>query len=172
MTDKKITLQPHKAFHFWWYLTGIVLIPFFGLGIYIIYKKFTELRNTIFEIRDQSIKVVTPDYSENMDITGIHSADVTNRWIDERFSIGTLLLKSDKRKLELFGVENPRKLADIILQAAEAERKRLEEIKIFKSKPETQQPDNLEKLDYLTGLWQQGLLSDEDFKKEKKHFEG
>jgi len=27
------------------------------------------------------------------------------------------------------------------------------------------------KMDYLTGLWQQGLLSDEDYHNERKHFE-
>jgi hypothetical protein len=29
----------------------------------------------------------------------------------------------------------------------------------------------MERMDYLTGLWQQGLVSDDDFEKEKKHFE-
>jgi hypothetical protein len=29
----------------------------------------------------------------------------------------------------------------------------------------------MDKINYLTGLWQQGLISEEDYKKECKHFE-
>jgi hypothetical protein len=59
----------------------------------------------------------------------------------------------------------------MILKAAEAERYRVEQqAKNKREQPQTS-PGSLDKLDYLTGLWQQGLLSNEDFKREKKHFE-
>ncbi len=71
------------------------------------------------------------------------------------------------------GQPNPENLSDMISAAIRAERKRIEELNRVEVSPQEEPPSpgTLDKLDYLTGLWQQGLLSDEDFKKEKKHFE-
>ena len=170
MTEKSIQIEPRKSFHFWWYVVGILLTPLL-IGIYILYKKNRELSNTHYKITDQTIILVNPTYTEAVDIINIHDVKVHQRWIDKKFNIGTLRLVTHTKQVELAGIENPANLADMILQAAEMERARIRELERKDPAPKEMSPGTLDKLDYLTGLWQQGLISNDDFEREKKHFE-
>jgi membrane protein YdbS with pleckstrin-like domain len=172
MPEKQIVLQPDQKHFFWWFLAGIILIPFFGIGIYIIYKKKRELSAIQYQITDQTITAADSSYTQKIDIVNIIDVSVQQRWIDKKFSLGNILIQTDSRSVTLSGMKNPRKVADLIMQAAEAERLRLENLNQTKQKTKTDKPVSTDKLDYLTGLWQQGLLSNEDFEKERKHFEG
>lgn len=165
-----IQLQPNKSYHFWWYVVGILLTPIL-VGFYILYKKFSELSNTHYKITDQTITSVNSDYSETVDIVNIHEVKIHQRWIDKQFSIGSLQLITNTRKVDLLGLENPQNLADMILKAAEAERYRKQQQDKQERKETDTTPGSLDKLDYLTGLWQQGLISNDDYLREKKHFE-
>lgn len=171
MSEKKIVLKPSRKSLFWWYVLGVLLIPLLGVGFYLIYRTHKTYSFVRYTITDHKIQAVDAVYTENVDIVNIRDVEIRTRWIDKYFGIGNLILKTDEKSVELLGMENPEKLSGMILHAADAERKRMETTR--KKKPETEHaaPGTLDKLDYLTGLWQQGLLSDEDFKKEKKHFE-
>ncbi len=170
MSEKMIELQPEKSCNFWWYVIGILLTPIL-VGLYILYKKVSELSQTHYKITDQTITSVTPTYTETVDIANINDVKTHQRWIDRQFGIGNLQLITNTRKVELIGLENPKNLADMILKAAEAERYRIEQqAKTEREKNQTTHT-NLDKLDYLTGLWQQGLISNDDYMREKKHFE-
>lgn len=170
MAEKMIELQPEKSYNFWWYVIGILLTPIL-VGFYILYKRFSKLSNIHYKITDQTITSVNPNYTETVDISNINEVKIQQRWIDKQFGIGSLQLITNTRKVELLGLKNPKNLADMILKAAEAERYRIEQ----KAKKEREQNNpshtNLDKLDYLTGLWQQGLISNDDYMQEKKHFE-
>lgn len=170
MADKSIRLQPMKSYHFWWYVIGVLLTPIF-IGIYILYKKISELSSTYYEITDQTITAVHPSYSENVDIVNINEVIIQQRWIDKKTGIGNLHLITNTREIELIGLKNPGRLSDMILKAAEVERLRIrEQEKQEREQPKTS-PGTLDKLDYLTGLWQQGLITNDEYLEEKKHFE-
>ncbi|TVQ03859.1 MAG: PH domain-containing protein [Balneolaceae bacterium] len=171
MADKSFIIYPEKTHHFWWFFAGILLIPLLGAGIYIIYKKLRELSSITYKITDQQITGIDHNITDTIELADIHSIDIYKRWIDKKFNIGTLYINTDSRSLKMLGIKNPDNLSSMIMTAAEAERLRLAEIsKINKPQPVVP-PGNLDRLDYLTGLWQQGLISDDDFKKERKHFE-
>jgi hypothetical protein len=110
-------------------------------------------------------------YTETIDLVSIQEVKVHQTWIDKKFSIGKLVLITETKSVEMIGIQNPHSLADLILKAAEAEKLRNNTTEKIQKTPTKTGPESLDRLDYLTGLWQQGLLSDEDFKKEKKHFE-
>lgn len=169
MAEKMIELQPEKSYNFWWYVIGVLLTPIL-VGCYILYKKFSELSNTHYKVTDQTITSVNPSYTETVDIANINEVKIQQRWIDKQFGIGSLQLITNTRKVNLVGLENPKNLSDMIMKAAEAERYRMEQAK---KGGEITEPthSNLDKLDYLTGLWQQGLISNDDYLREKKHFE-
>lgn len=170
MADKSIRLEPKKSYHIWWYVTGVLLIPIF-VGIYILYKKISELSDTYYEITDLTITAVHPKYSENVDIANINEVKIEQRWVDTHLGIGNLKLVTNTREVMLIGLENPGKLSDMILKAAESERLRMKNQKKYnREKPEIS-PGTLDKLDYLTGLWQQGLITNDEYIQEKKHFE-
>lgn len=170
MPEKKIQLQPKKSHNFWWYVIGILLAPIL-VGFYILYKKHSELSNTHYKITDQTITTVNPTYTETVDIVNINEVKIHQKWIDKQFDIGSLQLITNTRKVDLVGLENPKNLADMILKAAEAEQYRMEQQAKKQRKESTSSPGSLDKLDYLTGLWQQGLISNDDYLREKKHFE-
>lgn len=171
MPDKKIELKPENAFYFWQIVAAILLIPVLGIGVYLLYRIRKKRKSITYIITDFSITAKSETHSENIDLVNITDIDVSQGRTEKRFHIGTLHIKTASRRLNLEGLKNPRALAGMILKAAEAERTRLEKINADKRKEPETHPGSLEKLDYLTGLWQQGLLSDEDFLKEKKHFE-
>lgn len=170
MAEKMIELQPEKSHNFWWFVFGILLAPIL-VGFYLLYKKYSELSNTHYKITDQTITTVNPTYTETVDIANINNVKIHQRWIDEQFGIGSLQLITNTRKVDLVGLENPQNLADMILKAAEAERYRIEQQTTKERNQKQSAPGNLDKLDYLTGLWQQGLISNDDYLQEKKHFE-
>ncbi|MDR9364508.1 MAG: hypothetical protein RI575_04155 [Balneolaceae bacterium] len=171
MKEKKIELQPQKSHNFWWYVVGVLLIPLLA-GIYLLYKKVKELSEIHYKITDKTITSVSSSYTESVDIANINDVKIDQRWIDKQFGIGNLQLITNTRKVDLIGLENPKNMADLIMKAAEAERYKIEQQQ-KKDRVETKSsPGSLDKLDYLTGLWQQGLISNDDYLREKKHFEG
>jgi len=171
MKEKKIELQPKKSHNFWWYVVGVLLIPLLA-GIYLLYKKVKELSEIHYKITDKTITSVSSSYTESVDIANINDVKIDQRWIDKQFGIGNLQLITNTRNVDLIGLENPKNIADLIMKAAEAERYKIEQQQ-KKERVETKSsPGSLDKLDYLTGLWQQGLISNDDYLREKKHFEG
>ncbi len=170
MSNKQTLLQPEKSTYFWWYLLGVLLIPVLGLGLFIIYFKLRELNATNYKITNHTIEVNTPDFTEKTDLANIVHAEIAQRWIDKKFSIGTIRLQTKSKTTELKGIKNPHRISNIILQAAKAERLRLREMK--KTKPEKKETANagsIDRLETLTGLWQQGLITNEEFKAERKN---
>lgn len=171
MTDKKIILTPsHKSF-FWWYLLGIVLVPVFGLGIYIIYRYYRIQQSIKYIITDQSITARDSSVEEKIDLANVENVHVDRRWIDKKLGLGDLEIEAGSRAVRIIGMNSPSRLAEMILSAAAAERKRISDLQKKRAGDEISPPERDDRVDYLTGLWQQGLISEEDFLREKKHFE-
>lgn len=171
MSDKSITLTPSHKSLFWWYLLGFILIPLFGVGLYLIYRFYSSHNSIVYTITDHAITAKDSKIEQKMDLVNIQDVDVTQKWIDKKFGIGMVTIHSNSRTVDLIGLENPQKLADMILSAAKAERKRISELKTRTAREEPSAPGRDDRMDYLTGLWQQGLISEEDYEKERKHFE-
>lgn len=171
MSDKKIQLKPKSAHYFWWVLIGVLLIPLFGLGFYVIYRQLQKQSSTSYIITDDTITAIENGHTKSLELFQLSDIQVSQRWIDKRFNTGTIHLQSESVSIEMSGIENPEKISGIISMAAESARLRLDKISNQKNDVIDTHPGTLDKLDYLTGLWQQGLLSDQDYKKEKKHFE-
>jgi membrane protein YdbS with pleckstrin-like domain len=170
-SEKKILLKPSHKSMFWWYLLGVFLVPVIGIGFIIIYRTYTNLNSVNYTVTDRSIRIKDSKHSQKIDLQNVNRVEFNQRWIDRKFGIGDLTLFTENRSVNMLGQENPAQLADMIMHAAEVERKR---IAALKKKPKPQpapNPGTLDKLDYLTGLWQQGLISEEDYLKERKHFE-
>lgn len=171
MSEKTIDLKPSFSTFFWWYFIGTLLVPLFGIGLIVLFLAHRKQSAITYVIGNQSITKSDRNNSETVELADILEIKVQQRWIDKKLGAGKLVLFSELRTVELIGIKDPNSLSDLIFQAAEAERARLRKQKVVPKPPSDTAPVSLDRLDYLTGLWQQGLLSDEDFKKEKKHFE-
>ena len=171
MPERTIQLKPSHYHLFWWYFFGVLLLPLFGAGFVLLYLAYKRQSLLTYVIGNQTIIRMDNSYTETIDLVSIQEVKVHQTWIDKKFSIGKLVLITETKSVEMIGIQNPHSLADLILKAAEAEKLRNNTTEKIQKTPTKTGPESLDRLDYLTGLWQQGLLSDEDFKKEKKHFE-
>lgn len=172
MSEKSITLKPSHKSLFWWYMLGFILIPLFGVGIYLIYRFYSSHKAISYRITDQSITARDSKVEQKMDLVNIQKVEVSQKWIDKKFGLGLVTIRSDSKAIDMIGMENPQNLADMVMSAAKAERKRLADLNTKKPEPvKHSKPGQDDRIDYLTGLWQQGLISEEDYKKERQHFE-
>ncbi|MDR9417454.1 hypothetical protein [Gracilimonas sp.] len=165
--NKSITLTPSWKAFFWSYFFGILLLPLL-IGFIILWKTRQKHKGIYYEIKDRLITVVESKYSQNIDLKDIRKAEPG----EIRFGVGSVTLKTQAREIELIGLENPEGIAKSIEKAVEAELKRLESKRLAKPRESEYDPGSMDRLDYLTGLWQQGLVSEEDFEIERKKFEG
>lgn len=170
-SQKSINLFPSRKAWFWWYLLGVVLIPFLGAGIYLIYRIHKSHSAISIKITDTSITYKDSKFTEQVDLANIKNVDVEISTTYSWFNLGDLILKTETRSVKLPGMEDPEPLAEMIRRAAESERMRLTAVSKNKSSSEPEPSIRRDRLDYLTGLWQQGLISNEDFENEKKYFE-
>lgn len=168
--ERKIVLKPDWRSYFWHYLTGVLLLPLFGAGIIILWLTHRKRTSITFEIHDQFIRKRSDGDPFELNLIHIEDISVNQTWIEKRFHIGTVRLAANVSVLELTGMEKPWNLADMIGSAVKSEKKRLYDLKRNRVREPDHTPGTLDKMDYLTGLWQQGLISNEDYEKEKNHF--
>jgi len=168
--EKQIILKPSHKSILWSYILAILLIPVLGIGIYLLYRFYKAHQSISYIITDHRITLKDSSATENIDLASIIETEVVKGRKDKITGTGNVVIKTKARTAMLIGQNEPEQLAELIRRAAEAERRRLEEKPAKKVSEPSGNPGTLHKRDYLTGLWQQGLLSDEDFQKEMKHF--
>lgn len=169
--QKTYTLYPNWKNHLPGYAIGLLTIPVFGLGIIILIITWRRHRRYRYEISDTTITAVGRDLSRNMDIINIRSVDVQQGRLQRKLEIGDLHLTSHLSEIHIIGQTNPYQLKELIVKAIANARKQLTEKQKTVPRQPKMEPGQMDRINYLTGLWQQGLISDEDFDQEKKKFE-
>ena len=164
--EKSITLSPSWKAFFWQYFFGILLVPLL-IGFYFIWRASKKQSSISYKITDRKITVVDGHISQNIDLVDIKQAKSG----ELKFGVGNVTLKTSSKEIELIGLENPELISSSIEKAIEAELKRLEAEKQAKPRETDYSPGTMEQLEYLTGLWQQGLINDEEFKAQKKRLD-
>lgn len=171
-TSKSITLEISWKNHLIGYLLSVIFIPVFGIGLIGLFWVWKRQHRISYRVTDTQITSKDDEYQRNIDLVNIQRVSVSQGWLQKKLGVGDISLKTSSAKMVLFGMENPFHLKGLLDKAitAEKERQRQDE-----KKPEVQEPDydpgSMEKMNYLTGLWQQGLISDDDYEEERKHFE-
>lgn len=124
-------------------------------------------RSISYIVSDRVITIVEGGFSQNIDIANIRKVETGA----VRFGVGSIILKTNSREAELIGLENPDQLRKLIEITIEAELQRIEGERQTKPAEPKFTPGTMDRIDYLTGLWQQGLISEEDYENERKNFE-
>lgn len=174
-SNKFIELVPGWRSYFWYYLGAAILVPLI-IGIVLFWLIHRHRHRIVYRIYDSRIVRRGNDKIEPamIDLLDIGEVRIQQTWIEKRFDSGTVVLVNaggSGDSLHLLGMYRPGDLQKMIRQSIERERR------LQKSREEKVQPKedpaslSLDNMDYLTGLWQQGLISNEDFEKERKHFE-
>lgn len=168
--ERKIVLKPHWRSYFWYYIAGVLLLPLFGAGLIILWLTHRKQTSVTYEIHNRFIRKSGDGDPFELNLIHIETISVEQTRIEKKFRIGTVKLAANVSVLELIGMKNPGNLAEMIRQAVRTEKKRRYDLKKTRAREPEHTPGTLDKMDYLTGLWQQGLISNEDYEKEKKHF--
>jgi hypothetical protein len=169
--EDSFTLHPSWKYFFFSYLLSFLAIPLAGAGLVALHYLRRGRESICYIITNTRITTIDQKYEHNVDLVDIKHIEVQQSWLQQKLGIGTLLLDTSASNMEVAGIEHPEKLKAMLEQGIQAATKqRNQQQKTQPRQPETES-GNSEKINYLTGLWQQGLLSDEDYKEERKHFE-
>lgn len=161
--EKSVTLTPSWKAFFWRYFWGVLLTPLL-IGLYLLWKTRKKQKGISYKITDRKITIIDGHISQNIDLVDIRQAVAG----ELRLGVGSVILKTAGREIEMKGLQHPQKISQSIEWAVEAEMKRLEAEKQAKPREAEYEPGSMDRLDYLTGLWQQGLIDDDDFESERK----
>lgn len=170
-SDRTFKLNPSWKAYFWPYLFSVLAIPIVGIGLIALYFVRKNHKRQVYKISDTQISKADKKYQHNVDLADIDDIELQRSWMQEKLDIGTLVLHTSASKMELIGLEEPQNLLNILEQAVESEKERHKQRQKTQQKKPDYQPGNMERMDYLTGLWQQGLISEEDYEAERKNFE-
>lgn len=170
-TQKTITLKPDWKNNLLGYTISVLLIPLFGIGFIGLYWVYKNQNRYTYTFSDTQISAQDEKFHRNIDLENIESVSVRQNWLQKKVSVGDIIIKTSVTAMTLHGMGRPFDLQDLLNQAISIQKKRREQKETTKPKQSDHKPGTMERMDYLTGLWQQGLVSDEDFEKEKKHFE-
>ncbi|MDZ7715649.1 MAG: PH domain-containing protein [Balneolaceae bacterium] len=170
-TSKSTTLSPDWKYFFFSYFFSVLAIPLAGIGFIALYFVRKKHKSITYEFSDKQISSLDTKYRRNIDLVNIEKVSVRQNWLNKKFGIGTIVLQTSASEMELLGIENPGKIKTILEQAIHAQKEALKKQKENKPREPEFEPGSMDKMEYLTGLWQQGLISEEDFEKERKHFE-
>lgn len=145
-------------------ILSILLIPFWGFGLVPLLYFLVKIKLQRYRLSADGIEFRNTFLPFNT----IKTVKVTDYRVLRSGNIGSILITSESITLVLKGIVNPSAIQVFIenriqeLKHDEFMRKQLE------SNPTTQAAGTVERLNELVGLWQQGLLTDEQFHEEKK----
>lgn len=169
--SKSIELTISWKNHLPGYVLSILLIPLFGIGLLGLYWVRKRQQRLSYRVTDTRISARDAKYQRNVDLVSIERVEVRQSWLQEKLEVGDLELHTSASSMTLFGMENPYHLKGMLEKAVAAQKKQQQTGKERERREPEYDPGSMDKIDYLTGLWQQGLMSDEDYKKERRHFE-
>lgn len=158
-----IILKPHPMG--WLYLIVICLlaVPVFGLGLIAGYFLWKHIRSISYHLSDEAVELRIGDRSTVIPwstVTGVRAVSRAGR-------LGHVVLTVGATEYRLLFLEDAFGLTETI-QVMLASRANPKEER-FEPR-ESDLPMGNDRLNDLTALWQQGLISEEDYQAERKHF--
>ncbi len=153
------------------YIAGVLLAPLAGLGIYIIYRYWSRWKSMRYMITNSEVIHQHGDKETIALLHDIASCEVSYSRLTARFGIGTITIRHTAGSMELNGITDPEPVAEVIERAAAGERERMKMREEAAQYRPAHPSGTLDKKNELVGLWQQGLISEEDYQQELKKFE-
>ncbi len=162
-SERVIILKPHPLG--WLYLIVICLlaIPVFGVGLIAGYFLWKHIRSISYHLSDEAVELRIGDRSTVIPwstVTGVRAVSRAGR-------LGHVVLTVGTTDYRLLFLEDAFGLTETIQRMLAARASTIEE----RLEPrESELPMGNDRLNDLTALWQQGLISEEDYQAERKHF--
>lgn len=167
--EKVIRYQTHRNHYRGELKKAWALMPVFGLGFLKLRKLNERLQKMVYSVYNDRIEIGTGPDRSVVRIRDLREVKKEQSPQQRTFGLADLLLSTETKTYRLEGLEQAAALEDVLYIAIKTEEKRraLEE----KARGDHElDPGGLDQMNYLIGLWQQGMISDEDFEREQKKF--
>lgn len=167
--EKVIQYQTHWKQFYREFVKAWALIPVFGAGFFKLRKLNKRLEKMVYRIYNDRIEIGKAEDAIILPIPDLRKVKKEQTPEQHKYGIADVLLTYQSETYRLKGLEHADALEDVLYIAIKTEQKRKELEEKAKGDHHID-PGGLDQMNYLTGLWQQGMISDEDFEKEQKKF--
>jgi len=154
-------------------ILGLLLAPV-GIGLIILYLTYSSIKKNYWEIHPTSITVFTPKEEQVINLSSIISVELKQTKSQKKHSLGDLTILTNSRIWDEFtisGIFNASLYAESIQLAIDTIKAKTKPA--FTVRPEEHTDiaiGGLDRMNDLVGLWQAGMISDEDFYAEQERF--
>lgn len=171
---KSIVLRPDWRVFFAPFAVGVLATPLFGLGLLLMRQTWLRWKAEYYEISDSDITLHTQSGRQTVPLWLIQSCRVYSEGLAGRFGLQSMVLQTAESGPQgpyvLRGLTGAEATARLVEQAGESERQRMAMRDQAAKEQPTHPSGTLEPMNDLVGLWQQGLITDEDYQRESKKF--
>ncbi len=165
--QQKVTLHPSPKNYLGYYILGVLTLPLL-VGFVFLWMAYKRQNENIYYISNTSIGIEEQGVLEQLSLVDIQQTQVTQTAVQKLLGIGNIELSAKVSTLVLEGLNAPFELLKKIDAAIAFEKQKLQQKKPVTVRQPTHSPGTMEKIDQLTGMWQQGLISYEDYENERK----
>ncbi len=161
-TERVIVLKPHPLGWLYYWVICVLTIPLFGIGLVAGFFLWKHIRSISYRLSDAAVSIVS-----GQETITLSWNDVSEVFAESRAGrLGHIVIVSKKTRYRLTFLEDAFSLADTInLMLTSNNRSDGVQSSIL---PQVEM--SVDRLNDLTALWQQGLISEEDYQKERRHF--
>lgn len=162
-TERIIVLKPHPLGWLYYWVICVLTIPLFGIGLVAGYVLWKHIRSISYRLSDAAVSIQSGRETITMswdDVSEVYAESRAGR-------LGHIVIVSKENRYRLSFLEDAFSLADTIHQML-LSRNRMSDVP--KASPIAQVEMSIDRLNDLTALWQQGLISEDDYQKERRHF--
>ncbi|TNE69954.1 hypothetical protein EP331_13555 [bacterium] len=167
---KSKLIKPHLIVEWKLILTGILLLPV-GFGVILLVIAYQKWKSCYWELFDSHIIIHTESDSYEFSLTDIVEAEATiyNSLLIKGLS--SVKLKTSKASFILHAVSGSEIYVSAINEIiAHIHQEKQKEIPVREAEYDDLAIGGLDRYNDLVGLWQAGLITDEDFQSEQKKF--
>jgi hypothetical protein len=162
-TERVIILKPHPLGWLYHWVICVLTIPLFGIGLVAGFFLWKHIRSISYRLGDADVSIVS-----GQETITISWGDVSEVYAESRAGrLGHIVIISQEIRYRLTFLEDAFSLAETINHML-ASRHKMSDVP--QSAPIPQVEMSVDRLNDLTALWQQGLISEEDYQKERRHF--
>ncbi len=168
MPDKQLILQTNWRYYYSDILWGVMLSPVL-IGLFILFYTYYKISVQTYILFDD--RIVDRKSGVTFYIDDIINTRITTSKTGFIKSVDNLELHTDKDILVLKGIERAYDIQEVINEMI-TKKKEIKDANQKRQRVQVKQdPGSLERLNDLTGLLQEGLISFEDYLQERKKFE-
>lgn len=168
MTDKQLILKTHWTYFYKLIILGVILSPVL-IGLIILLYVYYRLQNQIYVVYDD--RILDQKAGKTLLIDNITEVKKMNSITRSKVTIHDLELVGDDGIMFLRGIVNASIIKQTIDQLIAFKQELKESDKKRNFVQVKEDPGSLERLNDLTGLLQEGLISYDDYLQERKNFE-